>query len=229
MASFSGFTLGVEEEFQIVSQETWALHAVPAEVLREGLKEFHDHLHREMHQSTVELVSDICQDIGDVEAHVRSSRKQLHELLGSHGLAPASAGTHPFTNWKSQHPTDSYRYREVLREFRQAARALTIYGLHVHVGIADRQVGLAVANASFAYLPLILALSANSPFWVGVDTGFKSFRADYFLQVPRTGLPHQFETLEEYDEFIETLVACKSIDNPKKTYWDVRLHPFFRP
>lgn len=223
----SPFTLGIEEELQVVNLDSMALERVPLPLLRTGLAQFHEHLHREMHESTVEITSEILPDIEAAERSVRQSRGQLAELLKTRNLGFASAGTHPFSSWKTQKTSDTYRHREVLREFRYAVRSFIIYGLHVHVGMADRAAALQIANASYSYLPLILALSSNSPFWEGVDTGFKSFRADYFLQLPRTGLPHRFETIADYDAFIDTLVRCGSIDNPKKTYWDIRIHPFF--
>lgn len=227
MSEAWNYTLGIEEEFQVVDLDTMVLKPVPKKTLREGLKQFHEHLHREMNLSTVELASEILDDIQHASRSVRDGRLGLANFLKDHGLGIASAGTHPFSDWRKQGVVNDTRHSQLLQKFRHAIRSSIIFGLHVHVAIPDREVGLAIANSCYQFIPLLLALSANSPFYVKEDTGFASFRAELFLQIPRTGLPHHFDTVEDYDAFLATLVRAHSIDNAKNTYWDVRIHPTF--
>src|SRR5213082_785333 len=180
-----------------------------------------------MHQSVVELGTEICQSIVDARAHVIELRSRLAELAGKAGLQIASVGTHPFSHWRDQLITQGERYREIVKDMQQLARANLIFGLHVHVGIPDRDVAIHVMNQARYFLPNIYALSVNSPFWVGQDTGLKGSRLTVFERFPRTGIPDAFESLSEYEDFCKLLVKTGCIDNPKKIWWDIRLHPFF--
>jgi carboxylate-amine ligase len=139
----------------------------------------------------------------------------------------ASAGTHPFSNWADQKIFPDPRYDKVVEEMQQLARANLIFGLHVHVGIKDRSLAFQIMNEALYFLPHLLALSTNSPFWLGRNTGLKSYRTKIFDRFPRTSMPEYFETPEEFDAFVRILVKTNSIDNGKKIWWDVRPHPFF--
>jgi glutamate---cysteine ligase / carboxylate-amine ligase len=143
------------------------------------------------------------------------------------GLTIASAGTHPFSHWRDQLITTDERYAAIVKDPQQIARANLIFGLHVHVGIPDREVAFKVMNQARYFLPHIYALSTNSPFWLGENTGFSFYRLQIFQRFPRTGIPDVFESLSEYEDYLKLLIATGCIDNAKKIWWDIRLHPFF--
>ena len=221
------FTLGIEEEFAIVDPETRELRSHIQEILEYGKVILKEQIKPEMHQSVVELGTEICQSVVDARAHVIELRSKLAELAGKAGLKIASVGTHPFSHWRDQLITQGERYSEIVKDMQQLARANLIFGLHVHVGIPDREMAIHVMNQARYFLPHLYALSVNSPFWVGEDTGLKGYRLKVFERFPRTGIPDSFESLSEYEDYCKLLVKTGCIDNAKKIWWDIRLHPFF--
>ena len=221
------FTLGIEEEFAIVAPETRELRSHIQEILEGGKVTLKEQIKPEMHQSVVELGTEICQSIADARHHVIDLRSKLGALAGASGLKIASAGTHPFSHWHDQLITEGERYETIVKDMGLLARANLIFGLHVHVGIPDRESAIHVMNQARYFLPHIYALSVNSPFWVGRNTGLKGYRLKVFERFPRTGIPDSFESLSEYDDYCKLLVKTGCIDNPKKIWWDIRLHPFF--
>ena len=221
------FSLGVEEEFQIVDPETRDVRAHIEQILHHGKMILRESVKPEMHQSVVELGTDICRDTKEARRDVISLRRNLFRLAKKQGLEIASAGTHPFAHWADQKITEGERYKVIIEDMQQVARANLIFGLHVHVGIPDREVALQIMNMSRYFLPHIFAISTNSPFWLGSNTGFRSYRIKLFERFPRTGIPDPFESLSEYEDYLKLLVKTNCIDNAKKIWWDVRLHPFF--
>jgi carboxylate-amine ligase len=221
------FTLGIEEEFAIIDPETRELRSHIQEILEYGKVILKEQIKPEMHQSVVELGTEICQSVVDARAHVIELRSRLAELAARSGLKIASVGTHPFSHWRDQLITQGERYHEIVKDMQQLARANLIFGLHVHVGIPDREVAIHVMNQARYFLPHIYALSVNSPFWVGQDTGLKGYRLKVFERFPRTGIPDAFESLSEYEDYCKLLVKTGCVDNAKKIWWDIRLHPFF--
>ncbi len=221
------FTLGIEEEFAIIDAETRELRSHIQEILEGGKVTLKEQIKPEMHQSVVELGTEICQSVVDARAHVIELRSKLAELAGRSGLKIASVGTHPFSHWRDQLITQGERYQEIVKDMQQLARANLIFGLHVHVGITDREMAIHVMNQARYFLPHIYALSVNSPFWVGQDTGLKGYRLKVFERFPRTGIPDAFESLSEYEDYCKLLVKTGCVDNAKKIWWDIRLHPFF--
>ena len=221
------FTLGIEEEFAIIDPETRELRSHIQEILEGGKVTLKEQIKPEMHQSVVELGTEICQSVVDARAHVIELRSKLAELAGRNGLKIASMGTHPFSHWRDQLITQGERYQEIVKDMQQLARANLIFGLHVHVGITDREMAIHVMNQARYFLPHIYALSVNSPFWVGQDTGLKGYRLKVFERFPRTGIPDAFESLSEYEDYCKLLVKTGCVDNAKKIWWDIRLHPFF--
>jgi carboxylate-amine ligase len=139
----------------------------------------------------------------------------------------AAAGTHPFANWADQLIFPDPRYDQVVEEMQLLARANLIFGLHVHVGIQNRTTAFQIFNEASYFLPHLLALSTNSPFWLGRNSGLKSFRTKVFDRFPRTNIPESFESPAEFDDFVRILVKTNCIDNGKKIWWDLRPHPFF--
>jgi carboxylate-amine ligase len=227
MAEPGLFTLGVEEEFQIVDPKTRELKSHILQIIEDGKLVLAEHVKTEMHQSVVEVGTDICGDIKDARQQVTKLRIDLAKLAKKNGLEIAAAGTHPFSHWKDQKITEHPRYREIISNYQQVARANLIFGLHVHVGVDDRETALHVMNAARYFLPHIFALSTNSPFWIGRNTGFKSYRSKIFDRFPRTGIPDYFGSVAEYDNFIKLLVKTNCIDDAKKIWWDIRAHPYF--
>ncbi|MGZ5020909.1 MAG: carboxylate-amine ligase, partial [Chthoniobacterales bacterium] len=221
------FTLGIEEEFAIVDPQTGELRSHIHEILEGGKLTLKEQIKPEMHQSVVELGTEICQSIVDARAHVLDLRSHLARLAGRGGMKIASVGTHPFSHWHDQLITEGERYKEIVKDMQQVARANLIFGLHVHVGIPHRETAIHVMNQARYFLPHIYALSTNSPFWVGRNTGFKGYRLKVFERFPRTGIPDAFESLSEYEDYLKLLVRTNCVDNAKKIWWDIRLHPFF--
>jgi carboxylate-amine ligase len=227
MAEPGLFTLGVEEEFQIVDPKTRELKSHIQQIIEDGKVVLAEHVKAEMHQSVVEVGTDICGDIKDARQQVRKLRKDLANLAKKNGLDIAAAGTHPFSHWKDQKITEHPRYKEIISDYQQVARANLIFGLHVHVGVDDRETALHVMNAARYFLPHIFAISTNSPFWIGRNTGFKSYRSKIFDRFPRTGIPDYFGSIAEYDNFVNLLIKTKCINDAKKIWWDIRAHPYF--
>jgi carboxylate-amine ligase len=221
------YTLGIEEEFAIVDPQTRELRSHIQEILEGGKVTLKEQIKPEMHQSVVELGTEICDSIDHARAHVIELRSKLAELAGRSGLKIASVGTHPFSHWRDQLITEGERYQEIVRDMQSLARANLIFGLHVHVGIPNREMAIHVMNQTRYFLPHVYALSVNSPFWVGQDTGLKGYRLKVFERFPRTGIPDAFESLSEYEDYCKLLVKTGCIDNAKKIWWDIRLHPFF--
>lgn len=221
------FTLGIEEEFQVIDPESRELRSHMQQIVEGGKVLLAENVKAEMHQSVVEVGTNICENIKEARREVIYLRKVIADLAEKAGLRIAAAGTHPFSLWQNQLITDHPRYHAIVNELQEAARANLIFGLHVHVGIPSREVGVEVMNAVRYFLPHIFALSTNSPFWEGRNTGYKSFRTKVFDRFPRTGIPDYFSSASEYDNFIKLLVKTNCIDNGKKIWWDIRLHPFF--
>jgi carboxylate-amine ligase len=221
------FTLGIEEELQIVDPDTRELRSHIHEILEGGKLILKERVKPELHQSMVELATEVCSDARVARKQVVGLRTELAKLAGQHGLKIASAGTHPFSHWMDQLITVHERYATIVQDMQQVARASLIFGLHVHVTIPDREKGIDIMNQARYFLPHLYALSVNSPFWLGENTGLKAYRHMIFERFPRTGIPEAFESLSEYQDFLNLLVSTKCIDNAKKIWWDVRLHPFF--
>ncbi|MFC3880768.1 carboxylate-amine ligase [Algoriphagus namhaensis] len=221
------FTLGVEEEYQIIDPETRDLRSHMSKIVEGGKIHLREQVKAEMHQAVVEVGTNICKNIGEARKEVGFLRGQVAQLASRQNLLVGAAGTHPFSKWQDQEITDDERYHHIVNELRDIARSNLIFGLHVHVGIEDRNTALQLMNQACYFLPHIFALSTNSPFWEGRNTGFKAFRAKVFAKFPRTGLPEYFDSVQSYDNYLETLVKTNCIDNPKKIWWDLRMHPFF--
>lgn len=221
------FTLGIEEEFQIIDPASRELRSHVEEIMEDGKMFFRERAKTEMHQSVVEVGTDICPTIAEARVAVTKLRSDLWRLARKRGLTIAASGTHPFSHWIDQKITKGERYEGIVEDMQQVARANLIFGLHVHVGIPDRETAIQVMNMARYFLPHIFALSTNSPFWLGRNTGFKSYRVKVFERFPRTGIPDAFESLAEYNDYLGLLVKTNCIDNAKKIWWDIRLHPFF--
>ncbi|MCC7224725.1 MAG: carboxylate-amine ligase [Chitinophagales bacterium] len=223
------FTLGIEEEFQVIDPQTRELRSHEQRLVEDGKQILkNDQIKAEMHQAVVEVGTNICQDIQDARRQVTELRRIVIDIAAQSGLAIGAAATHPFSMWQQQLITPHPRYEEILNEMQEAARSNLIFGLHVHVGIDDRDTAVKLMNSVRYFLPHLYALSTNSPFWEGRNTGFKSFRSKIFDKFPRTGIPDYYASATEHDNYINTLIKTNCIDNAKKIWWDVRVHPFFK-
>ena len=225
--NYKSFTLGVEEEYMVLDPLTLELKSHEQKIVHEGQKVIKDKVKAEMHQAVVEVGTDICQDVDEAFNDVALLRKTISGIADGLGFAMGAAGTHPFSHWESQLITDHIRYSEIVNELQEAARSNLIFGLHVHVGMENREMANHIANSTRYFLPHIYALSTNSPFWEGRLTGYKSFRTKVFDKFPRTGIPEVFDSIEAYDNYVKLLIKTNCIDNAKKIWWDLRVHPFF--
>ena len=218
-------TVGIEEEYQIVDPETRELKSYITQFL-EG-----DHsvlrkleIEPELHQSMVEIGTSVCDNVQDARAELIDLRCKVNELARSRGARIAAAGTHPFSTWESQEITPFERYEGLLEDMQVLARQLLIFGMHVHVGIEDKGFAVDAMNTLRYFTPHVLALSTSSPFWEGRNTGLHSYRSALFKHFPRTGLPIEFNSRAEYDDFIDILVQTNCIPDGSKIYWDLRPH-----
>ena len=225
--NYRHFTLGVEEEYMVLDPHTRELKSHEQKIVIEGQKILKDKVKAEMHQAVVEVGTDICKDVDEAFKDVAGLRGNIAEIAGNLGLWIGASGTHPFSHWHSQLITDHDRYHQIVNELQEAARSNLIFGLHVHVGMEDRKMAIHIANSARYFLPHVYALSTNSPFWIGRKTGYKSYRTKVFDKFPRTGIPEYFEGIEAHDNFVDLLIKTNCIDNAKKIWWDLRVHPFF--
>lgn len=224
---FDQFTLGIEEEFQIVDPKTRELRSHVSEMLEEGQMLLGEQIKPEMIQSQIEVGTGICRNIQEARADITRLRSIITTLAEKNGLRIVAASTHPISRWQDQKIFDDERYELLIQELQTVARSLLIFGLHVHVGVADRDRQIHIMNASRYFLPHVLALSTSSPFWVGHNTGLKSYRSEVFKQFPRTDIPDHFDSYAGFQRYIDLLVRTGCIDNGKKIWWDARPHPFF--
>lgn len=225
--SYKHFTIGIEEEYMVIDPETRELKSHEQKIVQEGEKLLKDKVKAEMHQAVVEVGTDICQNIDEAFMDVANLRRTISGIAEGIGLSVGASGTHPFSHWEKQLITNHARYNQIVNELQEAARSNLIFGLHVHVGMETREMAIHIANSARYFLPHIFALSTNSPFWEGRFTGYKSYRTKIFDKFPRTGIPDYFDSIETYDNYIKILVKTNCIDNAKKIWWDLRVHPFF--
>jgi carboxylate-amine ligase len=221
------FTIGVEEEFQIVDPKTWELRSHVSQLLSASAPSLGDQIRPELHQSIVEVGTKICANVTELGDEICRIRRELAASAERVGLRIAAAGTHPFSSWKDQVISPGARYESIVEELQQLARSLLIFGLHIHVAVPDKTSTIELLNEARYFLPHLLALSTSSPFWQGRDTGLKSYRTTVFRRFPRSGIPDKFESWSEYENYVNTLVELHCIDNGKKVWWDLRPHPTF--
>lgn len=221
------FTLGVEEEYMVIDPVSRELISHDQKIVEAASRILRDHVKAEMHQAVVEVGTGICADVSEAKADIRKLRKLVSDIARDLNLAIGAAGAHPFSHWTKQLITPNPRYDEIVREMQEAARSNLIFGLHVHVGMADKNMAIHIVNTIRYFLPHVYALSCNSPFWEGRNTGFQSFRSKVFERFPRTGLPDHFNDWDDFKNYVNLLIKTGCIDNAKKIWWDIRVHPFF--
>ncbi|HEU4595654.1 MAG TPA: carboxylate-amine ligase [Pyrinomonadaceae bacterium] len=221
------YTLGIEEEFQIVDPQTRELRSRVSEILDEGKMLLGEQFKPEMIQSMIEVGTDKCYNIQEARTDITNLRAITASLARKKGLAIVAASTHPISHWRDQKIFDDKRYNVLVEELQMVASSLLIFGLHVHVGMPDKDRAIHIMNAARYFLPHVLALTTSSPFWLGFNTGLKSYRSEVFKKFPRTDIPDHYDSYAAFQRYVDLLVKTGCIDDGKKIWWDVRPHPFF--
>lgn len=223
MSAEPAFTIGIEEEYLLVDRVTRDLvRDPPAELLAECQTQLEGRATPEFLRCQIEVGTGICGTMAEARADLARLRRTVAAVASRHGLAPIAASTHPSAEWDAQQRTDKERYHKIARDIQVPARRLTICGMHVHVGIADPDLRIDLMSQAAYFLPHLLALSTSSPFWRGLETGLKSYRIAVFDELPRTGLPEQFDSYGEFERHLNVLVAAGVIEDGSKLWWDIR-------
>ena len=216
------FTIGVEEEFQIVDPSTRELKSSAKSVVPSAQQEIGEAATNELFLSQIETGTPVCQDLAQVRQEIKRLRRGVIEAAEVNNAAIVAASTHPFSLWENQRVTPKERYLDMAEDYGQLVDELMIWGCHVHVGIGDREMSIALMNRARAWMPLLLALTANSPFWEGRDTSYASYRMEIWRRMPHAGSPLPFANRAEYDSLVRTLVNTGAISDETKIYWDIR-------
>jgi len=221
------YTLGVEEEVMLLNPYDWSLAQQVDRVLPALSEELASRVTPETHRSALELATGVHDSAAGVADELLGLRRKLDDELAPMGLTCASAATHPSTIWHETVVSSGERYQLVYGSMRELARREPTFALHVHVGVDDPEDGIRLANCMRAHLPLLLALSVNSPFWQGRDTGLGSARTPLFQAFPRVGIPRAFESYDAWVEAVDMLIRCHAFPEPTFLWWDVRPQPRF--
>ncbi len=215
-------TIGIEEEYQIIDPQTRELRSYITQILEDSKLILKEQVKAELHQSMVEVGTEICRTPAEARAELVRLRREIMNLAARSGLKIAAAGTHPFSSWVDQEITPLERYLGVKQDMQDLAQQLLIFGTHVHIGIEDRDFLIDAMNVARYFLPHILCLTASSPFWMGRNTGLKSYRSIIFRHFPRSGIPPEFGSWADLSTLVEMLVKTHSIPDGTKLWWDVR-------
>jgi glutamate---cysteine ligase / carboxylate-amine ligase len=221
------FTIGIEEEYQIIEPETRELTSYVQEFLEEGRHVLKDQIKPEFLQSQIEVGSQICHSISEAREELIRLRRTIFEVAENNNVLVAAASTHPFATWFDQEISPSERYQKHMEEMAYVANRMLIFGMHIHVGIEDPDLRIDLMDQARYFLPHLLALSTSSPFWHGIHTGLKSYRSIVFESLPRTGPPPAFKSWNEYERFTDLLIHTHCIEDATRIWWDIRPHPKF--
>ena len=222
--SAEDYTLGVEEEYQIIDPETRGLSPSGEAVVRRAQQALgEEHVAPELRISQVEAMTPICRTLAEVRAELLRLRRGVIGAAAGEGCRVAAASTHPFSHWEEQPVTPKERYGEIVERERQLAEEQVVFGFHVHTGLEERETAVEVINRARVWLAPILALSASSPFWLGRDTGYASYRTQLWSRLPTAGPPAPFTSLAEHDALVKALVETDSALDVASVYWDIRL------
>ena len=217
------FSIGLEEEYLIVNKYDGELIIDPPEnLMRDCKKKLKQQVNPEFLKSQIEVRTKICNTIKDLKKNLIFLRKNISEILNQYDLAPIAVSLHPFSGWEQQKHTEKRRYSALAEDFQIVGRRLVISGMHIHVGIPDNEMRIDLMNQVAYFLPHLLALSTSSPFWKGELTGLKSYRVSIFDELPRTGLPEQFDSYNEYRRHLKILLNSGLLEDPSKIWWDLR-------
>ncbi len=218
------YTLGVEEEYQIIDPETRELLGRGGHAVQQRAQQtLGEEAMPELLSSQVEAVSPVCRTLAEVRDELLRLRREINEAAAKEGGRIAAASTHPFSHWQDQPVTPKQRYKNIVENYQRLSRQQLSFGFHVHVGLEDREAAVQVMNRVRVWLAPMLALSASSPFWLGADTGYASYRTQVWGRLPVSGPPAPFESRAEHDALVEALIATGAVADPTKIYWDIRL------
>ena len=230
-AASESTSLGVEMELEVVHARTRELHSAASEILASMGAGHPDDIHpkakHELLESTVEIITGVCSTVSEARADLEATLAELRAETDRRGLELLCSGTHPFSRWVDQKISPDPRYHQLLERMQWPARRLQIFGIHVHVGVRSAAKAIAIANALTSYIPHFLGLSASSPYWMGQDTGLASARSKIFEGLPTAGIPHQLDGWPDFERFMTTLIAAKTISSIREVWWDIRPHPVF--
>ena len=216
-------TVGVEEEYLVLDAASGLPVPQGAELARRLGDRLGDAVHTELQRAQLEVNTPVCTTLDDLRDELARLRREVSAVAGAAGAAIAATGTHPSASWREHGGvTPDETYLRIERDYQQLAREQLICGCHVHVGIDDPELAVQVLNRVRPWLSVVLALAANSPFWIGADTGYASYRTEIWRRWPTAGTPEIFRDRAEYDRLVEALLATGSIDAPARIYWDVR-------
>ncbi len=219
------YWLGMEEEAMLLDPADWSLAGSTEELLTGFPPELAAQMSAETHDAALELTTAPHASAAAVQAEAARLRAALRDGLLATGLRAAVSGTHPFAVWRDVHVSRGARYQLVYESMRELARREPTFALHVHVGVREPEAALGLLNQVRAHIPLLLALSSNSPYWQGRDSGLASVRTPIFQVFPRVGIPRAFASYAEYVEVVDQLIRCQAIPEPTFLWWDVRLQP----
>jgi carboxylate-amine ligase len=224
---FEQFTLGIEEEFQIVDPNTRELKSHVSEILDEGRLLLGEKVKPEMIQSMIEVGTGVCANIHEAREDITKLRCIISSLARKKGMEIVAASTHPFSKWSEQTIFEHDRYKLLVQELQMVARSLLIFGVHVHVAVEDLDRRINIMNAARYFLPHVLAMTTSSPFWLGFNTGLKSYRSEVFKKFPRTDIPDHFESHQQFQSYVDLLIKMNCMQDATKIWWDIRPHPLF--
>lgn len=217
------FTIGIEEEYLCVDRETRDLIKAPPQKMWDSLREVvGPQVTHEFLRAQIEVGTKVCTKVSEAREDLATMRRDLSSVVGEYGGAIIAASTHPFANWEQQQTTPEPRYRRLQADYQQVARQLVVCGMHVHVGVEDPHLRIDLMNQMRYMLPHLLALSTSSPFWDGTPTGLLAYRLVIFQNLPRTGIPEEFDSWGEYERFVDILVDAGLIEDATKLWWDIR-------
>ncbi|CAN5728321.1 hypothetical protein BH18ACT15_BH18ACT15_03880 [soil metagenome] len=227
MPQAEDFSIGVEEEYQIIDSDSRALVSRIESVLPKARVRGEGDAEPELYQSQIEVGTPICRTLADVRAEVSRLRRNVVAAAKEDECVVAAGGTHPFSHWQEQKVTRKERYRRLRDEYQQLAREQVSFGCHIHVGFSDREAAIQTMNRARTWLGPLIALGANSPFWLGADSGFASFGRELCRRWPVAGVPPAFDSRKDHDDLVEALITMKAIGDATNVYWDIRLSARF--
>ena len=216
------FSIGIEEEYLLVDRDSLALAEAPEGLMQACAADLEGQVSPEFLQCQIEIGTKVCADIGAARDDLRRLRATVARHAATYNLAPIAASCHPFADWKDQHHTRKDRYDDLSRDLGGVVQRMLICGCHVHVGLSDNPMRADLMRQMTYFLPHLLALSTSSPFWQGRDTGLASYRVSVFDNLPRTGLPPQFDSWQDYERSVAVLTDLKVIEDSSKIWWDLR-------
>jgi len=218
------FTIGIEEEYHLVDLETREIATSPPEALfSECTLRLGEHVNHEFMASQIEIGTPVCANMAEAREHLSIQRQGVIDVSAKYGIAPIAAATHPISSWRDMQQTDDDRYNDIAEDLQTVVRRMLISGMHVHVGLGDDDdIRMDLMQQASYFLPHLLALSASSPYWQGQDTGLASYRLSIFTELPRTGLPHPFDTYQDYKRHVDILIQTGILEDATKIWWDIR-------